>query len=336
MRNSSFFGNLATVRQTLEASGIDADQVIRDAGIDISLYNRPSQRVPAELMDRFLALAIERSGDATFALSCVNLLNPASYHALGVGLLYSSTLRAFFERFARFFSLITTLYEVNFTEDANGACFSWQPLVKLSPTTLEFDSDAFTALVLKYIRYAIAPDYKPNKVSLSRASSADCHAAYDEYFDCEIEYGAKRTGIYVPKNDLDIRLPASNRDLARHNDKVVVEFLERTAKVDLPARVYSKLIEMLPSGECSRTSVASSLNMSASAFHEKLKNAGTSYQDLLDETRCELAESYIERKEISITEIAYLLGFTDSSNFSRAFKRWNGLSPREFRNTESV
>jgi len=103
-------------------------------------------------------------------------------------------------------------------------------------------------------------------------------------------------------------------------------------KLDLPSHVCSKLIELLPSGNCSRELIANSLHMSVSTLHEKLKRAGTNYQQLLHQTRKEHAEHYISQGDLSLTEVAYLLGFSDSGNFSRAFKGWEGISPREYRN----
>jgi AraC-like DNA-binding protein len=71
--------------------------------------------------------------------------------------------------------------------------------------------------------------------------------------------------------------------------------------------------------------------MSASTLQVKLARAGRSFQQLLDETRHEIALGYIEQSRLSITEIAFMLGFSDLSNFIRAFKRWTGKSPTEFR-----
>ena len=72
--------------------------------------------------------------------------------------------------------------------------------------------------------------------------------------------------------------------------------------------------------------------MSESAFQKKLKQAGTSYQEVLDRTRNELAQHHLS-SGVSVDEVAYLLGFTDTSNFIRAFKRWTGTTPRAFRDS---
>jgi AraC-like DNA-binding protein len=91
------------------------------------------------------------------------------------------------------------------------------------------------------------------------------------------------------------------------------------------------IIDKLPSGEVSQDQVAPSLNMSARSLQRRLKSLGTTFRRLLDETRRELAESYIDDVETDLTEIAFLLGFSEHSAFSRAFKRWTGSAPSELR-----
>ena len=108
------------------------------------------------------------------------------------------------------------------------------------------------------------------------------------------------------------------------------------SKLDLPEQVYTRLIDFLPAGDCSREKVARSLAMSESAFQKKLKAAGTSYQELLDDTRTELAKHHLSDPDMSVDEVAYMLGFSDCSNFTRAFKRWLGVSPREYRKSQSA
>ena len=114
-----------------------------------------------------------------------------------------------------------------------------------------------------------------------------------------------------------------------------MKMLADTVKGDLVMQVRAKLVEMLPSGECSKEDVAKELYMSVRTLHNKLEKLGKSYQLVLDETREELAGQYMQQQHRSISEIAYLLGFSDCSNFSRAFKRWTGLNYSEYRDVFS-
>jgi AraC-like DNA-binding protein len=111
----------------------------------------------------------------------------------------------------------------------------------------------------------------------------------------------------------------------------VINYLARLDRTDVVTRVTKKIIEMLPDGECSRDKVSRALGMSPSMLHLKLSQHGTNFQQLLDDTRKELAWSYVQQPTRSVTEITFLLGFTDTSNFTRAFKRWTGMSPTDFR-----
>ena len=91
------------------------------------------------------------------------------------------------------------------------------------------------------------------------------------------------------------------------------------------------LFELLPRGQFSLSSLAESLEMQEQDLSVELKSSNTSYQQLLGDTRRELAEEYILRSELTVNEIAYMLGFSDCSNFARSFRRWTGKSPTDFR-----
>ena len=132
---------------------------------------------------------------------------------------------------------------------------------------------------------------------------------YERYFGTNVQFGAGRNGLYFDREDLNVRLPAANAELARLNDEVVVKFLARQEKADVVARAHSKLIELLPSGHCCKAEVARALHMSVRTLHNRLTEAGTTYQQLLDRTRRELAEQYMQQPNVSVSEVAYLLGF---------------------------
>ena len=108
-------------------------------------------------------------------------------------------------------------------------------------------------------------------------------------------------------------------------------FLEKLDKADLVNRVRSLIISELASGTISKNGIADQLHMSPRSLQLKLAAKGTTFQDTLDKTRQTLAQGYMTQSSLTITEIAYLLGFADSSNFTRAFKRWTGQPPSKFR-----
>ena len=104
-----------------------------------------------------------------------------------------------------------------------------------------------------------------------------------------------------------------------------------------PAKVASQvrrlLISLLPSGKADQELIAARLNRSSSTLQRQLQSEGLTYRSVLEDTRRSLAEDYLKGRKHSHAQIAYLLGFSDQSNFSRAFKRWTRLSPREYQDT---
>jgi AraC-like DNA-binding protein len=93
----------------------------------------------------------------------------------------------------------------------------------------------------------------------------------------------------------------------------------------------SRIVEHLPDGPPNQKQIAATMNVSNRTLQRKLRDEGTSFIDLLQDARLNLAKKYLSQPQRSIVEIAYLLGFSEPSTFSRAFKRWTGSAPAEFR-----
>lgn len=319
------------IRGAMDALGIDADELLRDAGIEPEDYDHTDKRVPFAAVDRLFTLCVERTGDPSVGIDMVDYMNPTVYEALGVAMLCSSTMRNMCRRFERFFDIVSSLERAVFYETEYGGYMLQEPIVNYSDVTRTVHADAFVAVVMKFARVAYSPDYEPRQVELISVPPEKSFEKYYEHFGPNVVFGADQTAIHFDARDLDAAMTGSSSSLAFHNDQLAAAILADLKKHDLRARVYSRLIEYLPAGDCSREKVAHALNMSESAFQKKLKVEGTSYQEVLDETRSELAKHYLGKSRLSISEAAFLLGFTDSSNFSRAFKRWTGSSPTDYR-----
>jgi AraC-like DNA-binding protein len=315
--------------QAIESYGLDPGPILQAGEVELSQFDVNS-RLPSHALDRMICLAVEATGDPAFGLRFVEFLQPTSYHALGVALLYSPTLRSFCQRLERYFAMATTLDDTRFVEEGDVAYLVTRPLVSYSNTLRRCHSDGWTAWILKLLRQMSRPDYAPVQIDLVWAPPSDLQPRYEQLFHCPLNFLKGEARIYLDPTTLDDPLPTSNPELARHNDRVVAEFLADMDQADLPTTVRMKMIELLPSGECDRERIASLLNMTVRTMHNKLDSAGTSYQQLLDDTREELAREYMQKKQLSVSEIAYMLGYTDLSSFSRAFKRWTGQSPRAY------
>ena len=111
----------------------------------------------------------------------------------------------------------------------------------------------------------------------------------------------------------------------------VVDYLARFDRDSLTMQVRSRIIERLHDGTPNQETIAQSLNVSLRSLQRKLNDEDTNFKTLLESTRRELALHYIRETHRSLGEITYLLGFSEPSNFTRAFKRWTGVSPIVYR-----
>jgi AraC-like DNA-binding protein len=122
-----------------------------------------------------------------------------------------------------------------------------------------------------------------------------------------------------------------NPELARHNDTIALQYLSQIERQNIQARVRDVLTQRLPQGEPSQADVADVLSMSVRTLQRKLGESGNTYLEILDETRYEMARAYLSAPRFSINDVTYLLGFSAESCFTRAFRRWTGQSPSEWR-----
>ena len=186
------------------------------------------------------------------------------------------------------------------------------------------------AMVVQMCRMNTGAMTSPLVVVTSREKPADT-APYEEFFRSQVQFGAGENYWIFARADLERLLPTGNAEMARANEQVIVDYLSRIDRQRFDVRVHRELIELLPLGKASQADLARALHVSVRTLQRRLDDEGTTYQQLLSRVRRDLAEGYLREDRHSLSEITYLLGFSDQANFGRAFKRWTGKTPTEYR-----
>ena len=329
---TSYIATVIAVAKAMDTYGIDGTATLVEAGIDVNRTPPFDARVPTNLLHRAIISAPEGTLDPLFGLKFAEFVWPGSYHAFGVMITSSLTLRACCHRLRRYYSYINTGDKVDFDDHGRLSytelSFEEKPSTILSST---YHDIGWAATMLKLIRFISHPDYAPESVHLAVPAPENYTGRLSEYFGCDIHYGAKQSALCFSEEDLDRPLAGGNAELARHSECLVFNYLKEFVEFGIINRARMALFELLPRGKFDLDSLADSLNMPSTQLGARLKEVGTNYQQLLANVRRELAEEYIERSELSVNEIAYMLGFSDCSNFARSFRRWMGTSPSEYR-----
>ena len=191
-------------------------------------------------------------------------------------------------------------------------------------------ADATLAVFVRMCRAAYGEHFNPLRVTFQHADPG-CAERFQEMFRCPVAFAEDENAIWLEPDIIAEPLATANPELVRINDQIVTDYLARLDRDDIVMRVRSKLIEHLPSGGGDEAVIAAELNLSLRSLQRKLKEKGVTFSALLEATRRDLGRDYVRDSQHSFNEIAYLLGFTEPANFSRAFRRWYGKSPSEYR-----
>jgi AraC-like DNA-binding protein len=322
----SVAGLIAT---TLRAHGCDPVPLLVTAGIDLSQVVNPNARFPMARMQKLWKLALEASGNPCLGLAAARQFQPAVLHGLGLAWLASDSLMEALGRLVRYSRLINSALRFQLEEQPDTI------LVSVLPETLppDFEFAALDLGMAAFVRMCeITAGYpvRPRHVTLRRPRPP-CPEQFEEFFGPCIEYAAPVNQLCFEREPVTRQLTSANPELARINDQVVVDYLARFDRNSIAMQVRARIIHQLPDGIPTQESIANTLHVSLRSLQRRLKEEDTSFRDLLEETRQQLARQYLRDGQRSIGEITYLLGFTEPSNFTRAFKRWTGKSPVQYR-----
>ena len=320
------------VCNAIDAKGVDSAKLLTLAEINPDVLNDPEGRILVSKMSRLWKLAVETTGDEAFGLSVPSFVQPTTFHALGFSLMVSATLRDAWQRTQRYYKVVSDVLDIQIQEygTESALCYVTIPGKEYAKEAI----DAFIATMINLSTGIAGGSAKPTRVEFERAEPIN-RERFETVFPCEIYFGTGRNQIFFTNEDLDRPLATANRDIALKNDEVVQSYLSKLMKKSLAKQVTEKIIIALSMGEPNQEVIANSLHMSSRSLQRKLKEETTSFRQLLDNVRKDLAKNYLASTQQSVIEIAYQLGFQDPSNFTRAFKRWFSLSPSEFRLKQS-
>ena len=317
------------IRKALNAAGVDSARLFAEAGLEIGALDDPNARYPVEATARLWKLAVTATGEEAFGLTVARHVGPTTFHALGYSLTASETLLAAFERITRYFRIVTDAAEPVLALEGDRYRLSFHVTAGAHPPTDE-SFDAFAFLLVRLCRGLYRRQYSPLSISLRRPQPHGL-GAFERAFRAPLQFGADENILWFDRETFEMKLEGANPELARQNDEVVLRYLAHFDRQNLRTRVHAALVQLLPLGEPSADKVAESLHMSPRNLQRKLAEEDTSYKELLNDTRRDLALSYLRDPSYNLTEITYLLGFADSRSFNRAFQRWTGQAPSAYR-----
>lgn len=315
--------------------GVNRSEVLAASGWAEEQLQDPDEHVSLRRVLRLWTAVCERIPDPDFGLEVGCRFETRLGGVLGYAIRHSPTLGSALQRFARYSRLFTTALEVDLERGAR----TWRLLARrppLQPRLRQF-TDAIGASVVTMVREITRPQFErwaeidPIEIGLPYPEPEDPTELRSVY-RCDVIFGQPRSWITFSAADMERPSVAAESQLSSY-----LEELAALKEAELPkaetwsARVADLLRRGLSEGQPPLDELALQIGVSSRTLQRRLQEEGTSYAGVLDDVRREIASTLIADPTLTLSEIAYLQGYADPSAFYRAFERWHGCSPGEYR-----
>lgn len=318
----------APLREALREYGIDFEALALRAGLDPALLATPNARYPVTAMQNFWALAATATGDPLFGFRVGEAMRPGMLHALGLGIVSSASVLEALRRIERYSGIVSTNGRIVLVQHTGLVGLETRPGdLSVMPTT--HCVDALVVGLTRILEQCAGPAAHPARVVFMRPRVAPVET-YETILGCPVAFDGDHIAILFDAAAAAQPTLEGNAELAAEADRIAARYLDSLAPESTAARVRSLLLQAMSSGAVDQDGIARRLNQSPSTLQRRLRREGTTYQSLLDSTRRELAIDYLRQGRHSLADITFLLGFADQSNFTRAFRRWTGRTPRQY------
>ena len=290
----------------------------------------PADIVPLPLWRQLLARAVAlRPRQRAPGLAIGALVQPRHVGVLGYLTLTCQTLGEAMQAYQRYESLFYGRDLVEVLGEGDQMMVRWPASVSVG----ELADSVSIAAMISFMRRLVDDPPSPTRVSFvfGAPAPAVCRA-YEDFFGCPVAFAASHTSVRFPLHFLAISLPHSDASLRTLLDRQAQALLQALPDSDgFDRALQQTMVRLLPDGEVSLKRVAAQLHVSVRTLQRRLERRQLGWQTLLDRTREQLAGHYLADPSLTLGEIALLLGYSEHSAFSRAFRQWTGRTPAQFR-----
>jgi len=318
----------------LESLKVDIDIFLRSMGVEPSTVKSFDSHIPIETYLHIQDEAAKYVNDAYFGLHMGEFAEVGSWSILGYMMMNCKDLGEAFEKSERFSRIIGNFIQARAEphHDKIKITFS-TPLLKVSMSRHCFDASLSSGVML--MRSLTSADIRPLEVSFTCAAP-DSKSEYERIFQCPVSFGQKENSFTIDPSLIAMPIPMANPGLLAYFEKYAENFLTEMDRKDENSRAVTRIIlSHLDDEGLSINKVAMEMAVSVRTLQNRLEEEGVVFSDLLKDIRQRLAKQYL-RENYTVEQITYMLGFSEPSVFRKAFKKWSGITPREYRESTGL
>ena len=320
---------LSQLLRYLKHLDADIDGIFQSAGVDPSFLHDPDSHIPVETYIAIQEEAASTTQDPCFGLHMGEFAEPGSWSILGYMMMNCQTLSEAAEKSARYSKIVGNLIQMK-------AQLGWGKVKvilstpKYAPALSRHCYESTLSSTVRMGRSLTGKQIDPLEVGFSYSQPASI-SEYERIFRSPVLFEQKQTSITFDTRVGNTPLLQPNRNLLAQFENYAREYLAEIEGIDKTTRAVTKhILARLDSKDLTLVSIADEMSMSVRTLQNHLKSEGVVFRELLEDTRVRLAKKYL-CENYTVEDITYLLGFSEPSVFRKAFKKWSGSTPREYR-----
>jgi AraC-like DNA-binding protein len=306
---------------------------LRRAGLASGLLSQNKIWVTTEEMFALYSAIAEVSTDSAIGLKLGSEERPERYSPIAIAALYSRSFADALHRISRY-KRLTSPQEIRIIEKGVECAVEY---VWLLAETTEAPTwiDMCFSWTMTIGRRGTGRAINPSRVQLRRPAAN--RRVYEKFFGCPVKFGARRNKLVFRAEDVARPFVTHNPELLDLvSPQLEAELKQQVTDGALKEQTKGILKQLLAGQRPRLEEVAFQLRLSTRTLQRRLLEEGLTFHDLVEEARREMAEHYLSQPSLELNETAYLLGYEDPNSFIRAFHKWEGTSPGEWRSTHSA
>jgi len=312
----------------LASLGEDPAVVLAEAGVDPRLFDNPNNRISYSARGQLVAYCAERTACPHFGLLVGQRSGLDSLGFVGLLAKYSTDVRSAVQSLVRFLHLHVRGAGTFLTEESGLAVFEYQIYHARSPGN-EQVGDGAVAVSFNILRELCGSDWKPVEIRFAHRRPADA-TPYQKFFKAQLRFDTEQYAVVFEGDWLDRELPDISPELRRLL-QAEVKKLDLQQGDRFSDQLRNLLRAAIVTGHSSADQIAELFSMHRRTLSRHLSASNTSLKQLKDEIRFEIALQLLEDSDMDIVEIALVLGYSNASAFTRAFRRWSATTPAKWR-----
>lgn len=325
---------IAQINDYLQAKNIRTQRWLHIAGLSEADVIEDTVMLEYPIYEKLILSAIDLAGEDDIGLKLGKELSIYSHGALSFALLSCTTVEEVLALFARYLSIRTPLLKLNMEERKDSVDIQFSEPYDINPIRrclLEV-----VVVTFSHVLKVILPDHKLLLSVGFPYNSPQYASSYQHALDCPVTFNQPYLSIVLDKVWLNYPLPSKDQQSLYQAKRLCEQELEKVNQLQSLASRVRLLLMNSREQFLDLSRVADKLNLTPRTLHRRLESEGSSFQQILEEVRHTLAKQYLLDRSNSVKQVAFQLGYADVANFRRAFKRWQGMSPSLFRQTNHI